>query len=959
MSNSFKRYASEQYVDERFKAFQPDWNQNDENQEGFVTNRTHFKTIHDPIFNEIVDARKERDTSTCVYGGEIDRTLNLVEGQYYIVEFNGNSYICECKSNYAAESYKQKEMKVLYLGNVNTYWARYIHDQDSFNKIEDLQRNLKLQYGLVDTGEPFLIEDGHILLQENNTGICFYTDEVGKYRFKIYQVDYKTLDDNYLSDNIVKKSNYPHADFYESDVTSPAYIKNKPCYADFSGTTKLLEYFNWFSEGPLHVGTSFQTVESISLNIGDAFTLIVDNEIYKGIAVDASMLMGDGAIGFGDKNTFTDDIMIPSDPEAPFTIAFKIDENVLRCQMIYASRTLEHPHTCILYKGHATITPIKEMFLPSYLQNLTWDTLKNRPFGEEGGNIKLVDNEVLTTDAAGGAYDIYLYLPSFSFTPTIGTTYVVNLNGTDYTCIATDASDIITEGAWYIGNVEYLNMQPVGDIPFVIVGFNGQLQIATSKESETQTISITEISEPTTKKIDEKYIPDTIARVSDLSTSSKPDWNQNDETAADYIKNRPVYDNGISTYEVIPALDETSYYYQYYDGSDWNSYDGIYTLDTMSARHAQSPRLGLVEGLEYSLVIDGVTYTDVAKTVVDANYLNSKITYFGTYDTSDENFVFCVTDGFNMYDPYSGLYSFGYIIKIKSDTQPAECKIIMSHKDIKKLDIKYLPENGFGYSEVGIGEIIPETIFDGTSFTMASQAYRLSLGKTYIVKLDGIEYECIPKTEESVLYLGNYDLFGIGDDTGEPFSVRLEQGYTDIRVSTNGTHTFSLLGETDIIHKIDPKYMADLKIGYAPGNYDIATHSASEIYKAYSQGYNPYFDANGMLMYSSMLSSDVCTFYDTLDGKTIYMEIDNNKNITFREVAPTHKIDNITASVGQTIVVKSIDDNGHPIEWEAVDMPNASSGLPPYTAEDEGKILRIVNGVPTWVSLPNAEEASF
>lgn len=35
------------------------------------------------------------------------------------------------------------------------------------------------------------------------------------------------------------------------------------------------------------------------------------------------------------------------------------------------------------------------------------------------------------------------------------------------------------------------------------------------------------------------------------------------------------------------------------------------------------------------------------------------------------------------------------------------------------------------------------------------------------------------------------------------------------------------------------------------------------------------------------------------------------------------------------------------------------SGLPPYTAEDEGKILRIVNGVPAWVLLPSAEEASF
>lgn len=33
--------------------------------------------------------------------------------------------------------------------------------------------------------------------------------------------------------------------------------------------------------------------------------------------------------------------------------------------------------------------------------------------------------------------------------------------------------------------------------------------------------------------------------------------------------------------------------------------------------------------------------------------------------------------------------------------------------------------------------------------------------------------------------------------------------------------------------------------------------------------------------------------------------------------------------------------------------------IPEYTEEDEGKFLRIVNGVPTWVSIPNAEEATF
>jgi hypothetical protein len=33
--------------------------------------------------------------------------------------------------------------------------------------------------------------------------------------------------------------------------------------------------------------------------------------------------------------------------------------------------------------------------------------------------------------------------------------------------------------------------------------------------------------------------------------------------------------------------------------------------------------------------------------------------------------------------------------------------------------------------------------------------------------------------------------------------------------------------------------------------------------------------------------------------------------------------------------------------------------IPVPTAADEGKILRVVNGMPTWVAMPSAEEAEF
>ena len=57
-----------------------------------------------------------------------------------------------------------------------------------------------------------------------------------------------------------------------------------------------------------------------------------------------------------------------------------------------------------------------------------------------------------------------------------------------------------------------------------------------------------------------------------------------------------------------------------------------------------------------------------------------------------------------------------------------------------------------------------------------------------------------------------------------------------------------------------------------------------------------------------------------------------------------------TASVGQTIRVKAVDEAGKPTEWEAADMPSGGgSSLPATGTEDAGKVLTVTEaGVPGW-----------
>ena len=60
------------------------------------------------------------------------------------------------------------------------------------------------------------------------------------------------------------------------------------------------------------------------------------------------------------------------------------------------------------------------------------------------------------------------------------------------------------------------------------------------------------------KQLDEKFIPDTIARTDDINVVK--DWNQNDETQSDYIENKPAITQG-NTENSIMMFGKTKFEY--------------------------------------------------------------------------------------------------------------------------------------------------------------------------------------------------------------------------------------------------------------------------------------------------------------------------------------------------------------------------------------------------------------
>ena len=149
------------------------------------------------------------------------------------------------------------------------------------------------------------------------------------------------------------------------------------------------------------------------------------------------------------------------------------------------------------------------------------DFVKNRPF-YTGDPVETVLVEERTVAFADTGYGFYGAEVVSTFEATVGETYKVSWDGTAYECTCTSFNDIPI-----IGNLSIRGTGSDTGEPFLIGIKDGEgIEIITADTSTSHTISISGMVIPVVK-IDKKYLV-------------QPDWNQNDEAAADYIKNKPL-----------------------------------------------------------------------------------------------------------------------------------------------------------------------------------------------------------------------------------------------------------------------------------------------------------------------------------------------------------------------------------------------------------------------------------
>ena len=291
-------------------------------------------------------------------------------------------------------------------------------------------------------------------------------------------------------------------------------------------------------------------------------------------------------------------------------------------------------------------------------------------------------------------------------------------------------------------------------------------------------------------------------------SSVQPDWNQNDDTQPDYVKNRPFYTG--DPVETVLVEESTVSFSEMKNGK----YQGELS-STFSA----------TVGETYKVYWDGAAYectcVDFRNTPVIGN-----LSIVGGGSDTGEPFVMGILNG-------EGIQI------VTADTSASHTfSICVFAPEVVKIDPKYIRDMYYTADPV-------ETVFveestatfvenHGLYVAKFPSTFEATVGETYKVSWDGTVYECTCVTVEGLPAIGNPSIIGEYSDTGEPFVMGILNG-VGIRImtaDTSASHTFSISGFVSEIVKIDEKYLP----------YTVATKADVEAVQ--TEAYNAQTTAN-------------------------------------------------------------------------------------------------------------------
>ena len=284
---------------------------------------------------------------------------------------------------------------------------------------------------------------------------------------------------------------------------------------------------------------------------------------------------------------------------------------------------------------------------------------------------------------------------------------------------------------------------------------------------------------------------------SDGSTT-QPDWNQNDATQPDYVKNRPFYTG--DPVETVFVEERVVTFENRGEGLYMGSFETTFVATVSET---------------YKVYWDGTAYECACGVFEDSLFIgNLSIAINGT-DTG-EPFLISVENGIG--------------ITIGTADTSASHTISISGRttQIVKIDPKYLDQSDWDQNDVTASSYIKNRPFytgyteektlvneSSVDFRENSGNYsgllRLTFtpiaGETYKVLWDGTIYESVCLNGQGDIAIGNLSIVGVGSNTGEPFLITVGNYISIYTLDTASSHVISIRGRTIQVVKIDEKYL--------------------------------------------------------------------------------------------------------------------------------------------------------
>ena len=229
--------------------------------------------------------------------------------------------------------------------------------------------------------------------------------------------------------------------------------------------------------------------------------------------------------------------------------------------------------------------------------------------------------------------------------------------------------------------------------------------------------------------------------------------------------------------------------------------------------------LSLEHGETYTVTWNGVEYESEFRSVVTAEGggdVLGDVSPFTGGESTGEPFLLMMV-------PPEQIAERGISAIVQPIDGSTQITISITRKGWKhhKIPMEHLPD-GYPDETVGLGYILPETIFvgEGTQWmTMEPINGNVEVGKTYTVNYNGVEFDSVCRTLEGLPCIGNVAALEGSGDTGEPCVVAIvpdalkeQMGGASVAVMPLDEPTevkLSIKGIMSIVKKLDMKYLPD------------------------------------------------------------------------------------------------------------------------------------------------------